>query len=200
MKDIVLASQSIDRSELLKNAKIPFEIAITNVNEEEYKKRIKDPIKLVIELAKAKVLDVKNKLKIDSIVIAADTVIELNGEIIGKASDESDAFNILKKLNNKAHNLITGIAITETNNPKIIYDHNITIVEFLNLSDEELWNYVKTEEWKGRAGAYSIKDKASFFIRIIKGSPTNVIGLPMHRIFEILKNEFGINLLNIKNV
>ncbi|MFX0057442.1 MAG: nucleoside triphosphate pyrophosphatase [Candidatus Hodarchaeota archaeon] len=195
MKNIVLASKSTDRSELLKNAKIPFEVIFTTVNEEKYKQKINDPIKLVIELAKAKALDAKEKLRTNTIIIAADTIIELNGEIIGKAENETEAFNLLKKLINKSHNLITGIAITETNNPKIMVDYSITMVEFLDLNDKEIWNYIKTEEWKGRAGAYSIKDKASLFIKKIKGSPTNVIGLPMHRIFEILKKEFDYDLV-----
>jgi septum formation protein len=194
MKNIVLASKSTDRSALFKKAKIPFEIVAPNINEGIIKEKIKDPITLVIELAKAKVLDVKKKINKGSIIIAADTLIELNGEIIGKARNETEAFNILKKLSNTSHNIITGIAITEINNPKVIVDYNITIVEFLNLIDEEIWNYIKTNEWKGRAGAYSIKDKSSLFIKAIHGSPTNVIGLPMHRIFEILKNEFEINL------
>ncbi|MFX1357366.1 MAG: Maf family protein [Promethearchaeota archaeon] len=194
MKNIVLASKSIDRRDLLKKVKIPIEVVVATIDEETYKEKILDPFKLVIELAKAKVLDVKQKLKRNSIIIAADTLIELNGEIIGKANNETEAFNILKKLNNTSHNLITGFAITETNNPKIIVDYSITSVEFLNLTDDEIWNYIKNDEWQGRAGAYSIKDKASLFIKTINGSPTNVIGLPMHRIFEILKNEFDINL------
>ncbi|MFW9937491.1 MAG: Maf family protein [Candidatus Thorarchaeota archaeon] len=194
MKNIVLASKSIDRRDLFKKVKIPIEVVVATIDEETYKEKMLDPIKLVIELAKAKVLDVKQKLKSNSIIIAADTLIELNGEIIGKANNETEAFNILKKLNNTSHNLITGFAITETNNPKIIVDYSITFVEFLNLTDDEIWNYIKNDEWQGRAGAYSIKDKASLFIKTINGSPTNVIGLPMHRIFEILKNEFDINL------
>lgn len=194
MKNIVLASKSIDRRDLFKKVKIPIEVVVATIDEETYKEKILDPFKLVIELAKAKVLDVKQKLKRNSIIIAADTLIELNGEIIGKANNETEAFNILKKLNNTSHNLITGFAITETNNPKIIVDYSITSVEFLNLTDDEIWNYIKNDEWQGRAGAYSIKDKASLFIKTINGSPTNVIGLPMHRIFEILKNEFDINL------
>ena len=95
----------------------------------------------------------------------------------------------------KSHNLITGTAITETNNPKIFIDYDTTSVEFLNLSDGEIRGYVRTNEWKGRAGAYSINDKASLFINKINGSSSNVIGFPMHKLYETLKNEFGINLL-----
>ena len=97
----------------------------------------------------------------------------------------------------KTHNLITGIAITETENPKIFVDLDTTVVEFLNLSNDEINNYVKTNEWKGRAGAYSINDKASLFIKKIQGSSSNVIGFPMHKLYEILRNEFGMNLFTL---
>ncbi|UCD01561.1 MAG: septum formation protein Maf [Promethearchaeota archaeon] len=203
MKKIILASKSIDRIEILKRAGIPFETFITNIDEEKYKTRILNTVELVQELAKAKAIFAKNKLlnnNLDAIIIAADTIVDLDGEIIGKAHHEKEAFNILRKLMGKTHKLITGITITETKNPKIIVDSDTTIVEFLELSDEEIWDYIKTNEWKERAGAYSIKDTASLFISKINGSSSNVIGLPMHKIYEILKKEFGLNLFQIKRI
>jgi len=200
LKKIVLASKSIDRSWLLKQAGISFEVIATNIDEEEYKTKISDPIELSKELAKAKALYAKNlviKDDSDCTIIAADTIIEFNGEIIGKAENEEHAFEILKKLIGKSHNLITGIAITDTITSKIIVDYDITSVEFLALSDKEVRGYIKTNEWKGRAGAYSIKDKASLFINKINGSSSNVIGLPMQKLYKILKEEFYINLFQM---
>lgn len=201
MKKIILASKSVDRSEILKRAGIPFEIFITNVKEEKFKKKIPNANKLVKELAKAKALVAKTELlknKVDGIIIAADTIILLEEEIIGKAYSEEQAFKILKKLVGKSHSLITGIAITDIQNNKIITDSDITSVEFLELSDKEIWQYIKSNEWIGRAGAYSIRDKASLFISKIIGSSSNVIGLPMHKVFELLKTEFAINLFQYK--
>jgi septum formation protein len=200
MKKIILASKSIDRTELFNRIGIQFEILASNIDEEKFKKRISDPILLVKELAKAKLLYVKEELirkNSRGLIIAADTVVELNGVIIGKAKNPEEAFKIIKNLMGKAHNLITGIAITETDDPKIIIDHDITSVEFLTLSDAEIDNYVKTNEWKGRAGGYSINDKASLFISKIKGSYSNVIGLPMHKIYEILKTDFDLSLFHV---
>lgn len=197
LKKIILASKSIDRSGILKQAGIPFEILVANIDEEKYKAEISDVNNLVKELAKAKVLFVRNELLktgLDAIIIAADTVVVLDGEIIGKAQNEEEAFKILKKLIGRTHELVTGIAIAEANNPKIITDSDTTIVHFLKLSDKEIINYIKSNEWKGRAGAYSIKDKASLFIKKINGSSSNVIGLPMHKLFEILRREFRLNL------
>ena len=185
---IVLASKSADRNRLLKNIKLPFEVCITNVDENKYKTRFSNPIELVKQLAKAKALKAKESLSKEGkkvIIIAADTVVELNGEIIGKAKNEENAFHILKKLAGKVHNLLTGFAITETKNSKLIVEYDSTSVKFINLLDEEIWSYIKSGEWKGRAGAYSIREKASLFIEAIKGSSSNVIGLPMHKIFLI---------------
>ncbi len=201
MKKIILASKSIDRSELLKKAGIPFEKLVTNIDEEKYKAKYSHGNDLVKELAKVKALFAKNKLiksELDALIVAADSLVILEGEIIGKAQTEEEAFKIIKKLTGRTHELITGIAITETNNPKIIIDSDTTFVQFLKLSDEEIIQYIKTNEWKGRAGAYSINDKASLFIKKINGSSSNVIGLPMHKLYKILRTEFGLNLFHIE--
>ncbi|MFX1411092.1 MAG: Maf family protein [Promethearchaeota archaeon] len=200
MRHIVLASKSADRYKLFEQAKIPIKILGSNIDEDNFKKKIKDPIKLVKELAKYKALYAKNILldkKEDAIIVAADTIIELNGEVIGKAKDEQNAFQILKKLVGNVHNLITGIAMTRSIDSKIVVDYESTIVKFLELSDEEIRMYIKSGDWKGRAGAYAITEKASFFIEYIQGSFSNVIGLPMHKIYLILKNQFKFNLLEI---
>ncbi|MBY9009914.1 MAG: septum formation protein Maf [Candidatus Lokiarchaeota archaeon] len=197
MKKIILASKSIDRSKILNRLNISFEILSTNINESDYKDQYSDPIDLVKELAKAKALKAKELLKseeIGTVIIAADTIVDFNGKIIGKAKNEKEAFQILKSLANRSHNLITGIALTGVDDPKIIVDYDITVVTFLDLSDDDIRNYIKIEEWKGRAGAYSILDRASLFIKEIRGSPSNVIGLPMQKIFKILKREFNLNL------
>ena len=201
MKKIILASKSIDRSELLKNAGIPFEKLVTNIDEDKYKAKYSHGNDLVKELAKAKAIYAKNKLiksELNALIVAADTLVILEGEIIGKAQTEEEAFKIIKKLTGRTHELITGIAITETNNQKIVIDSDTTFVQFLKLSDDEIIQYIKTNEWKGRAGAYSINDKASLFISKINGSASNVIGLPMYKLYKILKIEFGLNLFHIE--
>ncbi len=200
MKKIILASKSIDRKKTFNRLNIPFETIITDIDEGYYKGIFSNPVELVKEIAKAKALKAKDLLKnrnIESIIIAADTIVEFKGKIIGKAKNKAQAFQILKSLINRSHNLITGVAITELNDPKIVVDYDCTIVTFLDISDNEIRNYINTEEWKGRAGAYSIRDRASLFIKEIRGSPSNVIGLPMQKIFEILKKDFGLNLLDI---
>ena len=197
MKKIILASKSSDRSELIKRLNIPFEALDTNINESDYKERISEPIDLVKKLAKAKALKAKEMLVNEekgTVVIAADTIVELNGKIVGKAQNETEAFQMLKNLVNSSHNLITGIAITEIGDVKVVIDYDITVVTILDFSDDDIRDYIRIGEWKGRAGAYSSRDRASLFIKEIQGSPSNVIGLPMQKIFQILKTEFNLNL------
>jgi len=199
MKKIILASKSIDRKKIFNRLNIPFETIITDIDEGYYKGIFSNPVELVKEIAKAKALKAKDLLKntnMEAIIIAADTIVEFKGKIIGKAKNKAQAFQILKSLINRSHNLITGVAITELNDPKVVVDYDCTIVTFLDISDDEIWNYINTEEWKGRAGAYSIRDRASLFIKEIRGSPSNVIGLPMQKIFQILKKDFGLNLFD----
>ncbi len=199
MKKIILASKSIDRKKTFNRLNIPFETIITDIDEAYYKGIFSNPVELVKEIAKAKALRAKDLLKnkkMEAIIIAADTIVEFKGKIIGKAKNKAQAFQILKSLINRSHNLITGVAITELNDPKVVVDYDCTIVTFLDISDNEIRNYINTEEWKGRAGAYSIRDRASLFIKEIRGSPSNVIGLPMQKIFEVLKKDFSLNLFD----
>lgn len=197
-RKIILASQSRDRHEILRRAKIPFEVKVANIDEDNLKRKIKASINLVKELAKAKAIYVKKLIledKLNAIIIAADTIVDYKNEIIGKASNQEEAFEILKKLQNSSHNLVTGIAITATSSSKLIVECESTIVHFGKLSDEEIWAYIRLGEWKGRAGAYSINNKANIFVRSIDGSFSNVIGLPLFKIYNILKDHFNFNLL-----
>ncbi len=197
MKKIILASKSPDRKKILERAGIPFISISSTINEDKYKKEIENAEALVRSLATAKALNVKKRLRKKenySFIIGADTIVEFKAEIIGKATNKENAFAILKRLSGSTHSLITGVAITPVKNKEIIVDTDTTQVEFLHLSNREIWSYIETQEWKGRAGAYSIKDQASIFIKLIHGSPSNVIGLPMQKVFQILK-DLGLNLL-----
>ena len=143
MKKIILASKSNDRSELFNRLNIPFEVLNTHIDESVYKTRYSEPVELVKQLAKAKVLIAKEMLVNEekgTVIIAADTIVEINGNVIGKAQNEIEAFQILKSLANRSHNLITGIALTRVDDPKTIIDYDITVVTFLDLSDDDIRN------------------------------------------------------------
>jgi len=181
LKKIILATKSIDRKEIFERAQIPFIAISSDIDEAPYKEKFKDPVELVQILAKEKVLNIKRKKAedfVEAIIIAADTIVEYKGEIMGKT-----------------HNLITGLAITQMNINKLILDYDITKVEFLPLSDDEILNYINSGEWKGRAGAYSLRERAGLFVRSVNGSYSNVLGLPMQKVYQILKESFKLNLL-----
>jgi len=197
---LILASGSKDRVKSFQRAKLKFEVVVSDYDEDALKNSNYSPANLAEELARQKALNVKKKLESkeeNAIIVAADTLVEFKGQIIGKAKDKTDAFQTLKKLSNNKHTLISAIAITETFNDKIVSDCDATAVSFNQLSDDEISNYISTGEWEGRAGAYSINDKAALFIDKIEGSPSTVMGIPMQKMFLILKREFNYNLMQL---
>lgn len=202
-KLIILASASKDRRILLDSIKIPYSIIVSDYEE------VEDPYtpaeKLTTILAEGKMNAVLDKISKESrysevkkrshIIIAADTLVECSGEDIAKARDKEHAFEILSKLSGKKHKLITGVCIYDSDSKSIVRFHDSTTVKFANLTPDDIWNYINNcNEWQGRAGAYSLQERASLFIETIEGSPSNVIGLPMNMIYKELKR-LGVDLL-----
>ena len=205
IKKIILASGSRDRKQILELLKIPFKIIVSDYDEDKSIKLV--PTDLSIYLANGKLNAVKDKIENDKkfsylidpgyIIIAADTIVSFNNTVIGKAKDKDDAFRILKSFSGEKHELITGTVLYDSESGQTVEFSDTTEVEFENLSDNEVLSYLNnSEEYKGRAGAYSLRERAGLFIKSINGSPSNVIGLPVDKIYQNLKN-FGVNLLEI---
>lgn len=203
-KTILLASQSKDRKRLLSNAKIPH-VVIVSAYEENSQPRFTSQ-QLVLHHAWGKALSVQDQLgknpelieTTNYIIIAADTVVDYNGEILGKAKNQTHAIEILKKLVGNTHTLITGVVVydSETDTSSEYVDK--TSVKFSPLNEQQIIDYITySDEYKWRAGCYSMFDRASIFIESISGSPSNVIGLPMDFIYKELKR-FGLDLLRLK--
>ncbi|MBR5321362.1 MAG: septum formation protein Maf [Clostridia bacterium] len=175
---LVLASKSPRRSEILKNAGYDFEIRVADADE-----TIPDgtkPEDAVVFLAARKAMAV-NRAD-DETVLGADTIVVLNNRILGKPKDREDAFNMLKSLSGRVHSVFTGVCIIE--NGKSMTFAEETQVEFLPLSDEDIYKYIDTNDCYDKAGAYGIQGYASKFIRRISGDYFNVVGLPISAIFE----------------
>lgn len=128
------------------------------------------------------------------IVIAADTIVVLDDEILGKPSDEQDALRMLSMLSGRAHRVITALTIMDTASGKTLNRLSQTIVRFRRLSAEEIMSYVKTGEPLDKAGAYGIQEKGGLLVSGIEGCYFNVVGLPVSLLGEMLK-EFGVDLL-----
>ncbi len=183
MKKIVLASKSPRRIKFLKELNLEFEIRPANIKESDYMDDAKDPIFYARLLAQKKAeSSFQNN---DELIIGADTIVVVNGEILGKPVDEQDAINMLKKLNGSVHEVITGISLMTSE--RILIDHEITKVKFKNLTVKEIENYVKSREPLDAAGAYKIQEHGGKFIDYIKGDKNNVIGFPLDLFKKLYK-------------
>ena len=195
---IILASKSPRRREILESLGIKFDVLTCDTDES---CNIKDPSEFVRELAlrKGKAVEelvlLNGKNDDDSLIIAADTVVYADGEILGKPRDRHDAHRMLSLLSGKEHSVISGICTIYKG--KAICSHSETKVTFAPLSDSEIDAYIASGEPNDKAGAYAIQGLASVFIRKIDGCYFNVVGLPTNRLYEMILDGFGIDIRNI---
>ncbi|MBE6677424.1 MAG: septum formation inhibitor Maf [Ruminococcaceae bacterium] len=183
-KHIILASASPRRRELLESFGFDFEICRSLADENGVENYA--PQDAVTELALRKALWVKERCKNnDSVILAADTLVAIDGKLLGKPEDEEDAFRMLKGLSGTNHQVYTGYAILYGD--KQISGYECTDVFFRPLEEEEIRAYIATGEPMDKAGAYGIQEKAGIFVRRIEGDYLNVLGLPVCKIYEELK-------------
>ena len=186
MKRFILASASPRRKEILENAGFDFEIIVSDVDENITEDL--SPSETVEELAKRKALAVWEENK-DAVVFGCDTVVAVDGRILGKPRDDDEAFEMIKMLSGKAHTVSTGVCICSED--KISVFSNTTNVEFYPLSDETIRSYVATGESRDKAGAYGIQGYGSVLIKEIKGDYFSVMGLPVSESSRVLA-DFGV--------
>lgn len=180
---IILASNSPRRRELLSLFNIKFEVHSSDFLEDDLEE---DPIKTAEKFALGKAESVFNNLtdKNGVLVLGADTVVFLDGEILGKPKDENEAKNMLKKLSGKTHTVVTGYALI-TEREKIV-GNDKTQVTFNELKDELIDEYINSNLYKGKAGSYGIQDGFPL-VKTYVGSLNNVIGLPTEKVLPYLK-------------
>jgi septum formation protein len=179
---IILASGSPRRKQLLQLINIPFEVVVSNADE----KADGDPDEIVQELASRKARAVLSTLaeNEDHIVIAADTLVYINGKVLGKPRDEKDAIEMLKQLSGKLHMVYTGVSIIRGDYEHVFADR--TRVYFRTLPDEEIIAYVKTGEPLDKAGAYGVQERGSVLVERIDGDFYTVVGLPVAKVSRAL--------------
>ena len=185
MENIVLASTSPRRKELLEKIGLKFTIIPSN-----YEEKLSDNIysdEKIENLALNKAKDVVKRVQEPSIVIAADTVVVLDNLILGKPKDKQDAFNMIKSLSGKTHFVVTAIAIIDSETKKTRVSNTKTFVTFAKLDDFEIQKYVNTEEPYDKAGAYAAQGYASIFIEKIDGCFNNVVGISTFTLNKMLK-------------
>jgi septum formation protein len=182
-KKIVLASQSPRRIELLKSVGLEFEIYPPKIDEQ-YRKD-QNPLEYTRHIASEKAHGIARYLDYD-LIIAADTVVTLENEIFEKPRDRREAEIMLRKLSNQTHQVITGFCLLSTH--KVIIDHEKTDVIFYPLNDSDIEMYLNSDEPFDKAGAYGIQGFASIFIKEIRGCYFNVVGFPIGKFFQHIKN------------
>ena len=183
---LLLASHSPRRIELLRNAGFDFEVIPSGVDEglpipgelpEDYGQRV----------ARAKALRVAARSPSACLVLGADTIVTINGLILGKPSGPFDAARMLRLLSGQTHKVVTAICLVRAPDKIEALDHESTFVTFCELSDDDIRGYVAIEEPFGKAGAYAIQGLASKFVTHISGCYFNVVGLPVPLLYGLLK-------------
>ena len=193
---IILASASPRRKELLSNMGLNYEIIVSDCEEVTEKTK---PCDIVSELSKMKALNVFEKVEgeifEDTLIIAADTLVFLNDEHLGKPADKEDAKRMIRKLSGCVHTVITGVTVIkacadgakELKKQEIVNFEEITEVYVSKLSESEIEWYVSTGEPMDKAGSYAIQGRFAKFITRINGDYSNVVGLPVSKLYEELK-------------
>ncbi len=192
MKQIVLASTSPRRKEILEGLGVEFKVVGSNI-EEKVNENLSPP-EIAKQLAYLKAKDISNKINGDYVVIGADTIVEYN-KVLGKPRNIEEAYSMLKLLSGQVHRVITGFAVIDCLTQKEFIDYECTNVYFNHLTDNQIQKYISTGEPMDKAGAYGIQGKASLFVSKIEGDYFNVVGLPIFKLGVVLHNHFDISLL-----
>ncbi|MEH7417124.1 Maf family protein [Neobacillus drentensis] len=182
MQNLILASSSPRRKELLENLHLSFAISSSDVDES-FDPSL-SPEEVVMELAerKAQVVFQKNQ---DSFVLGSDTVVVIDHQILGKPADEAEAISMLKRLSGRKHEVFTGVAIVTPTGAKKFYER--TEVWFWELTEDEIYAYVQSGEPFDKAGAYGIQQLGSMLVKKINGDYFAVVGLPVARTIRELR-------------
>lgn len=186
--EVILASASPQRAALLAERGYSFRVVEPNVDE-----GIRpgaSPSAEAERLARAKAEDVAARVG-PAVVIAADTIVALGGEILGKPRDRAHAAEMLRRLSGTCHQVITGLCVLDTGTGRRGSESVSTAITMRKMSEAEVQAYVASGEADGKSGAYAIQETADRYVLRVEGSFTNVVGLPMERLQQILES-FGV--------
>jgi septum formation protein len=181
---LILASASPRRQQLLTEAGYHFKVCPANIDEDDVPPNL-TPSDVAEYLARSKAAVVAAQFP-DDVVLAADTVVAHGQLILGKPKDAADARRMLRLLGGTVHSVITGVAVVRGATNFSRHTSVISAVHMRPLTDQEIANYVASGDWQGKAGGYGIQDPDPFVTRT-SGSHTNIVGLPMEAVAELLK-------------
>lgn len=196
MSEIILASASPRRRELLKNMGLDFSVIVSDADEDGVDVSVPPEI-YVQELALLKATATAKKVldRKDALVISADTVVVYDNKVLGKPKDEAEAKAMLRMLSGKIHQVYTGFCVLRIKDAFTVCKSVCTNVRFKSLTDERIAKYVATGEPMDKAGAYGIQGLGAMLIDAIQGDYFNVVGLPVSELAEILETEFNLQIM-----
>ncbi|OGC14932.1 septum formation protein Maf [candidate division WOR-1 bacterium RIFOXYA2_FULL_37_7] len=186
--NIILASASPRRKQLLEAIIKDFDIVASCIDESEIK--AETPILFAVKAAVAKARDVALKYK-NSIVIGADTIVILDGKILGKPKSKEEAISMLESLSNTTHDVVTGLAVINSDGLNEQSGYEVTKVTMKELSREEILEYVKSGSPMDKAGSYGVQEIKDKFVKKIEGDYNNIVGLPVNLLIRFLSSLTG---------
>ena len=197
MKELVLASASKRRLDLLNNTGYNFRVIISHADESIIPLNHAQPAEYALALAQLKALASVCEAPDNAIILAADTIVVLNNQILGKPIDENHAFNMLKALSANMHHVYTAVHILDKATGESRNFCEKAAVFMSLMEDDEIWSYIKTSQPMDKAGSYGIQGIGGLFVSRIEGDFFAIEGLPINKVYNALK-EFGI-LPSFKN-
>lgn len=190
---LILASRSPQRVRLLIEAGYEFTTDPADIDEQAYPKDL-PPHEIARWLACAKAESLRGRHPND-LILAADTLVVLGNQILGKPDNEHEAYQMLEQLSGSTHQVITGIALLGPDHQPYIVDHVTSDVQMKVLTSQQMRDYVASGDWRGKAGGYGIQDPDPFVV-CLTGSFSNIVGLPMERIQELPLHSYRKNRLS----
>ena len=193
--NLILASASPRRREILASLGVAFTVRTADADET---CDLTDPGARVEAISLRKCLAVEEALRAegsltpDTIILASDTLVTLDGVFLGKPADEADARRMLRMLAGRTHTVASGLALRLDG--RTVTAHELTGVSFAPMSEAEIEDYIRTGESMGKAGAYAVQGHAARYITGLTGDYFNVVGLPVHRLYETLRDGLGVRL------
>ena len=181
--NLILASQSLRRRELLGILGIPFEVIPSSIDETPAAGE--KPEAFVVRVAREKGMEVASRVS-QSVVLSADTIVAIGDEILGKPVSEQDTVRMLRKLSGRDHWVHTAVSIVNQVKQETLEGLDSTRVWFKPLSDAQILDYIRREDVSDKAGAYAIQGYSGLFIPKIEGNYFNVMGLPLPLVHELL--------------
>ena len=196
MSEIILASASPRRRELMANMGLDFRVVVSDADEESVDSSVPPGI-YVQELALLKAAAVAKTVidNKDAVIISADTIVVKDGKILGKPQDKEDAKRMLRLLSGSSHNVYTGFCVMRLSDAFTVCKDVSTEVVFRELDDEKIDRYIRTDECMDKAGSYGIQGLGAMLVSHIVGDYFNVVGFPVSELADVLEKEFDFKLM-----